>query len=211
MATLALALPTVLRGDLDSDTAAAFVAAGRVAWDLETSGLDWRESQIETCQLYNQAVGCVIVQVNGEVPQVLAELLSDARVEKIFHHAPFDLRFMFGSWGVTAARVACTKVASKVIWPTLANGDHSLQSLLARVLGVRIDKGERLSNWAAHDLTAQQVSYAANDVAYLLELIEALRAEAETAGVAHLVERCFEHLPTRAELEARSLGDVFAY
>jgi len=128
---------------------------------------------------------------------------------KVFHHAPFDLRFLTGRWGATPRNVACTKVASKLL--DKGDVDHSLKALLLRHLGVRIDKDERLSDWSADTLTESQVRYAANDVRFLIPLLACLQQGLEAAGRWNLALACFLHLPTRAALEVGSFGDVFAY
>jgi ribonuclease D len=208
MATLE---PQLIHDDLDAHTTEAIVLAGRVAWDIETSGLDWDSSRIGTCQLYTPNVGLLVVQLTRTTPKHLPRLLADDQVVKVFHHAPFDLRFMVGQWRVRPAKIKCTKVASKLLWPELANGQHSLAPLLKRVLEVRIDKEERLSNWLAPELSATQLAYAAGDVRYLLDLIDALEAIARDRELDDLLQRCYGHLPTRAELDVHGYGDVFAY
>src|SRR5688572_3027489 len=104
--------PRLYRGDVDEVVLERARARGVVAWDIETTGLDWRSDDIRTCQL---AVGddISIVQVgNWGVPDNLRSLLQDAAVLKVFHHAPFDLRFMTHHWKADAVNVACTKIAS---------------------------------------------------------------------------------------------------
>ena len=91
---------TMVRGDLPDDLWSAYAASSLIAWDIETSGLDWRQDRIGTCQLFAQGVGTVVVSADqSQVPRQLTALLQDPGVEKVFHHASFDLRFMVGRWG----------------------------------------------------------------------------------------------------------------
>ena len=90
---------SVTRGDLPDEFADAFSRSPRVAWDVETSGLDWRQDRLGTCQMFADEVGVVVVSLAEAVPGRLAELLENPAVEKVFHHAPFDLRFMSHEWG----------------------------------------------------------------------------------------------------------------
>lgn len=211
MTHLALATPVVLRDDLTGDLAAALHAAPRVAWDIETSGLDWRSDRIGTCQIHAPEVGTIIVQLNGHQPTRLPELLADPNVLKVFHHAPFDLRFMSWHWSTSAESIACTKIASKLLAPHAPNEAHSLQALLDRHLGVRISKAERISDWLADDLSEEQLRYAAADVTHLLPLLDVLDKELANANVSDLYGRCTQFLPTRVKLEVGGYGDVFAY
>src|SRR5688572_22081989 len=118
--------PVLRELDVTDSTAAKLRAAGRVAWDIETTGLDWDSDRIATCQIYSVDTGPIIVQLNGHVPTQLCGLLRDEQVVKVFHHAPFDLRFMRAQWGVQARNVKCTKIASKLLFPTLPSEAHSL-------------------------------------------------------------------------------------
>lgn len=175
------------QGDLPADLATAFEKVARIAWDVETTGLDWRQER-------------------------LAALLEDPAVEKVFHHAPFDLRFIVHGWNVQPASIRCTKLASKILAPSAPNETHSLQHLVARSLGVRLTKGPaRTSDWTADTLTAEQLEYAANDVLYLLPLLDALRADLEQAHHTRLYDDCCAFLPARVLLELGGYPDVFAY
>jgi ribonuclease D len=201
----------LLRDDIDGEVADALHAVPRVAWDIETSGLDWREDRIGTCQLHAPEVGTLIVQINGKRPPRLAGLLADPGVLKVFHHAPFDLRFMTWQWKSSAESVACTKIASKLLEPHVPNDWHTLQALLDRYLGVHISKIERISDWLADDLSEAQLSYAAADVIHLLPLLDRLEKELANVGISDLYARCIEFLPARVRLEVGGYPDVFAY
>lgn len=204
---------TISSADLPAGLAAGFAGSPIVAWDIETSGLDWRKDEIGTCQLFSEGLGASVVSISrGCVPARLAALLADPGVVKVFHHAPFDLRFMAHSWGVRPASVRCTKVASKLLAPDAPNEAHSLQGLLARHLGVHIDKGAvRTSDWSAPVLSAAQIEYAAADVIHLPRLLRALQAELDDCGLSELYDMCCQFLPSRVALELGGFPDVFAY
>lgn len=202
----------VEEGDLPADLAAAFGKFNRIAWDVETTGLDWRREQLATCQLFAEGVGVVVVKMADSYPQRLAALLEDPAVEKVFHHAPFDLRFMVHGWHVQPTSIRCTKVASKLLAPDAPNEIHSLQKLVARNLGVSLRKGPvRTSDWTAANLTPEQLDYAASDVLHLLPLLDVLEADLEQAHLARLYDDCCGFLPARVLLELGGYPDVFAY
>ena len=169
---------TLREGDIGESVAALFRASGRVAWDIETSGLDWNSHKIGTCQLYAPETVPIVVQLNGAVPRRLCDLLRDSSVIKVFHHAPFDVRFMRAQWGVQADGVKCTKIASKLLFPELPNEAHSLEALLQRVTSVQISKDARTSDWLTEKLSDEQIEYASADVRYLLPLIDTLESAA---------------------------------
>jgi ribonuclease D len=181
-----------------------------VAWDIETSGLDWRNDRIGICQLYAPNESVAIIKIDDIPPQKLCSLLSDSSVKKVFHHAMFDLRFMSYSWKVWPQNIACTKIAAKLLDVKNEN-KHDLQSLLKQYLGVVIDKNERLSNWLSEKLTKEQISYAAKDVIYLLPLLDVLERELESKGLLEFAHKCFAHIPLRVQLDIFGYGDIFGY
>lgn len=202
---------TQLANDIDETFFGRAVKARRIAWDIETTGLDWRSARICTVQVA-AAEEIVVVQIRpGQIPDVLSRLLAAPDVEKVFHHAPFDLRFMTWAWHVQAQRVTDTKILSKLLDPTAPEDEHSLKPLLQRYLGVQISKDEQRSDWAAETLRSDQVAYAANDVRYLLALFDAMAERARALGVWELASASFNYLPTRITLDLRGSGDVFAY
>lgn len=201
----------LFQGDVDQGWVDATIRAGRVACDLETTGLDWANDTIATCQL---AVGSAVAIVqfrDGEVPSLLRGLIADPRVTKIFHHAPFDLRFMANAWSVAPASVACTKIASKIIEPGRPHAEYSLKPVLRRYLNVDIDKTLQVSDWSRGVLSEAQLEYAASDVRYLNQLYDYLREQGRISGVDELVSASFDYLPTRVALDLSGAEDVFSY
>lgn len=201
----------LVRDDLDDDFYEAARLAKGVAWDIETSGLDWSTSKIGTCQVALPGRIAIVVLRDQHVPKYLAALIEDEAVTKVFHHAPFDLRFLAHHWGAVPASVACTKIASKVLDPNLPSKEHSLKPVLKRHLGVTISKAQQVSDWMAADLTPDQLAYAAADVAHLLDLYAVLTAEVARTGHGEQLRESYRYLPTRVALDLRGAGDVFAY
>jgi ribonuclease D len=202
-------------GDIPRAIAQRIRDDGILAWDIETTGLDWRGARIATAQVWSPSVGVVLVHVSELVPSGMVQLLQDVSISKIFHHAMFDLRFMRHHWGAVPRNVSCTKIAAKLLFPPLPDGsnakEHSLVNLLSKMLSVRISKSAQTSNWMAANLSPEQLIYAANDVQYLVPLLDRLREGLETQELWSLAEICFTHLPTRVELEVRGYPDLFTY
>lgn len=201
----------LVSGDITPEFAWSARDGGLVAWDIETSGLNWSSDEIGTCQIHVPEFGTQIVQVQGQVPRRLRDLLSAEGVTKVFHHAAFDLRFMRHHWGVMPQNVACTKILSKIVRPDVDARAHSLQPTLREFLNVEVDKSHQVSDWLAPSLNVEQMEYAARDVEFLLPLRAHLMDLARLNGLADVVERTFAYLPTRIETDLRGCGDVFAY
>jgi ribonuclease D len=192
----------VVDGDVDEDFISSAVGS-TVACDIETTGLDYSRDKIATIQL-SSGNAVRIVRLGSETPSRVLQLLEDDSTLKVFHHAPFDLTFMYQRWGVVGRRIACTKVAARLAEPGLPDGSYSLKPLLARHLGVHISKSEQVSNWLRTELTTQQVTYASNDVIYLEPLLQKLSQTLEIQGRLQLAQRFFDFLPTVAQ--GRALG-----
>lgn len=202
----------IVRGDIELGMLDMVRKSGRVAWDIETTGLSYASETIATCQLAIHDLAPLLIQIDPHtIPHNLIALLSDETVLKVFHHAPFDLAFMRYQWSAVAKQVACTKVASKLLRNILPNSVHSLQSLLHSELGIEIDKSERRSDWARRSLTPTQVEYAVNDVRYLLELFDTLREKLGLQDKAELYEKCCAFLPTYVELKVSNKEAIFDY
>ena len=60
--------------------------------------------------------------------------------------------------------------------------EKSLRKLSAIVLGHRVSKAQRLSNWEAETLTEQQREYAATDAWVCIEILNRLEASGEASG-----------------------------
>jgi len=201
----------LLGGDLPKRFLDAAREQQTVAWDIETSGLDWRSERIGLCTVWVNGQGLGIVKIiKNTKPTNLAALLVDPSIRKIFHHAMFDLRFMCYHWGVSAANIACTKIASKLIDPSRTQG-HTLSALLQQYLGVSIDKSQRKSDWLTWALSQDQLAYAGADVVHLPNLLAALTRELDERKLSSLAAECFAHIPTQVQLDIRGYKDIFGY
>ncbi len=70
----------------------------------------------------------------------------------------------------------------------------SYQNALKQMLDVDIDKGETRSNWLARPLSPAQLSYAANDVLYLMNLSEKVKQELDSKSLLNFTLEDCQHL-----------------
>lgn len=202
----------VVSGDLPIGLADAIHRSGRVAVDTETSGLDWRRDRLELCQFFTPDTGAVLIRRSETRPQHLVSLLEDDQLTKVFHYAPFDLRFLEATWGARTSSVLCTKAGSKLLDPDLPATEHSLAPLLARHFGLRLDKGAvRVSNWAAAELSPEQLAYATADVAHLLRLAELEERLLKQRGLETEFAAVCAYLPIAAHLEVAGFPNPLVY
>ncbi len=205
-----LALKIVLhKGDLPDGLNLGSV----VAIDTETLGLNPMRDRLCLAQLSAGDNVCHAVQFEPgrfAAPN-LKRLLCDPAVLKLFHFARFDVAMFRHYLGVTVAPVYCTKIASKLV--RTYTDRHGLKDLVRELLGVELSKEQQSSDWGAPVLTEKQLAYAANDVAYLHPLREALDRMLEREGRKALAQACFDFLPVRAELDLQGWADtdIFAH
>ena len=115
---------------------------------------------------------CYLFRLN-KIPlaKPILQLLEDRRVLKIGADVAGDLRSLrqirhFRDGGF---------VDLQGIAPEWGIGEKSLRKLSAIVLGRRVSKAQRLSNWEAAQLTEQQMRYAATDAWICPEIYRTLQ------------------------------------
>ena len=185
-----------------------------VAIDTETMGLDPRRDRLCLVQLTDGTGDVHLVQIaRGQTSAPnLERLLTDPATLKLFHFGRFDIAALKAAFGVTTAPVWCTKIAAKLV--RTFTDRHGLKYLLAELVGVDVSKQQQTSDWGSETLSDAQKDYAASDVLYLHALKAELEARLIREGRLDLAQRCFAHLPTRAELDLLGWddeGDIFRH
>jgi len=179
-----------------------------VAVDTETQGLSLVRDKLCLVQLSAGDGDAHIVQVNRqtfECPNLKA-LLSDPKVETIFHYGRFDIAILSRDLGIDVTPVFCTKIASGLV--RTYTDRHGLKDICRELLGVDLSKQQQSSDWASDELTQAQLDYAASDVLYLHQLKNILSARLFRENRFDMAKSCFEFLPTRAALDLAGWGDV---
>ena len=172
-----------------------------VAIDTETMGLNPMRDRLCLVQLSSGDGNAHLVQIakgQKSAPN-LERLLTDPAVIKLFHFGRFDIAAMKQAFGVTTSPVWCTKVAAKLV--RTFTDRHGLKYLLNELVGVDVSKQQQTSDWGSAVLSDAQKDYAASDVLYLHKLMAALEAILIREDRLDLAQRCFDFLPTRAELD----------
>ncbi|MGO9878747.1 MAG: ribonuclease D [Acidimicrobiales bacterium] len=96
----------------------------------------------------------------------------------VLHAAEQDLEVLERACGTVPSRLFDTQVAAGF----LGQVSPSLVKLVERTLGVRLLKGDQLTDWTRRPLSAGQLAYAAGDVAHLLALRDSIGARLEEMG-----------------------------
>ena len=184
-----------------------------VAIDCETMGLNPHRDRLCLIQLSSGNGDAHLVQITPEQTDApnLKRLLGDPGVVKLFHFGRFDIAVMYHRFGVLAAPVWCTKIASKLV--RTFTDRHGLKYLLAEMLNIDISKMQQSSDWGAPVITAAQRDYAASDVLYLHRLKAELETMLVREGRSQIAQACFDFLPHRAALDLAGWPeqDIFAH
>ena len=197
------------RNDLPAE--ASFGEA--VAIDTETLGLAVGRDRLCVVQLSRGDGTADIVQIapgQTSAPN-LERLLADPAIVKLFHFGRFDMAVMQHAFGVMAAPIYCTKIASKIA--RTYTDRHGLKDLTRELLNVEISKQQQSSDWGAGTLSEAQLAYAASDVLHLHALREKLDAMLTREGRDGLARAAFVYLPDRVRLDLAGFEamDIFSH
>jgi len=196
------------KGDLPSNVK----LSDSVAVDTETTGLSVLRDRLCVVQLCFGDGIAHIVQVREpyECPN-LKTVLANPKCLKIFHFARFDVMMIEKYLGVSCAPVYCTKIASKLV--RTFTDKHGLKELAKELTNTDLNKQQQSSDWAADELTDDQLKYAASDVWYLHAIKEKLDFMLNREGRTKMAQACFDFLPMRAHMDLCGFEpvDIFAH
>lgn len=103
----------------------------------------------------------------------IEQVMKDSAIEKVFHNAPYDLRFLGGK---NASNVTCTLEMAKAIpYYILPVPNRTLKTLTEYLTVFKnVSKQEQGSDWGIRPLTQQQLDYAKMDCVYLAQVHQKL-------------------------------------
>ena len=200
---------TLHKGDLPSGLS----FGSSVAVDTEAMGLNNLRDRLCLVQLSSGDGNAHLVQFapdSYDCPN-LKKLLSDDKVQKIFHFARFDVAIIKHYLGVECRPLYCTKIASTLC--RTYTDRHSLRELCRELLGVELNKQQQSSDWGSQTLSEDQKTYAANDVLHLHALKAKLDVMLAREGRLELAQQIIDFVPVRATLDLEGWPelDIFAH
>lgn len=198
--------------DFDEATLSEYLKCEAIAVDTETMGLLPLRDRLCLVQIADDKGKVTVVRIakgQTEAPN-MKKLFEANNVIKIFHFARFDLATLRHYLGIMVNPVFCTKIASKLVRTYTPR--HGLKELVLQLEEVELDKSAQSSDWGnAENLSDAQLSYAANDVRYLVsirrKLVEMLQREERL----ELAEDCFKCLPTIVQLDLLQFQGLFEH
>jgi ribonuclease D len=208
-------LQTIITNRVDlSRLAEALVGARALA--LDTEFLRERTYRAQLCLLQIAGTfGAVCIDPLAVDLAPLAPSLSSAGALKVMHASRQDIEVLMPAVGLVQP-VFDTQIAAALAGMPAQLG---YGELVRRVLGIALGKTHTRTDWAARPLSAEQLSYALDDVRYLVPLEEHLTAELVQLGRSEWLAEELASLgapstyavePGEAWLRVRGLGGIDA-
>lgn len=190
------------------------VRAGRFAFDTEFVMEDRYKAELCLIQIALPERIALIDPARNFDTGPIWELVASASVETIVHAGTEDLNLVFQRHGEVPQNIFDVQIAAGFV-----GHDYplSLQKLARAVLGVRLHKSKTLTDWRRRPLTAEQVRYAAEDVAYLLRIHEVISSQLTKRNrtqwcmeeLNRFAERCYyERTDAEVALRVRGAGSL---
>lgn len=117
--------------------------------------------------------------LNGVDVEPLARLLADPQIEVILHAGRQDVAILRRTWATELTNIFDTQIAAGFAG---ASAQAGYSNLLSQMIGRRVGKTASYTRWDVRPLTPEQLSYAAEDVAHLLELADDLQRRLSESG-----------------------------
>jgi len=185
--------PLIVDQDEFEDLCREIEQAGIVGFDTEfVSEFTYRP---ELCLLqFATPARCVVVDpYRVEDLSTWWNLMISDKVTVIIHGGREEVRFCVTATGKEPAKVVDVQVAEGLRSPSFPLG---YSALVPRVIGKKVGGKETRTDWRRRPLTSQQVEYAVEDVAHLLEIWKRQSADLEKRGRVSWAEAEFRRMCT---------------
>lgn len=169
-----------------------------VAVDLEADSMHHFEEKVCLLQLGTENNCYIADPLAVDDLSALAPLFADPDIVKIFHGADYDIRCLYRDFNITVENLFDTELAARFLgYPAT-----SLEAVLGRHFNISLDKKFQKKDWSVRPLPEEMISYAADDVRYLVMLYKEMKAALEQKGRMDWVrQHCAEIAAVRPEPE----------
>lgn len=151
----------------------------RFAIDLEANSLHAYREQVCLIQISTEERDFIVDPLAEVDLSALGGLLSNPKIEKVFHASDYDLRLLKREYGWTVAGLFDTMWAARI----LGYANMGLAWFLLEFYGVTASKKHQKADWAKRPLTEEQLRYAQADTSHLLQLRDDLSVRLQEAGL----------------------------
>ena len=151
----------------------------RIGFDTEFVSEDTFRPELCLVQVASERGMAVVDPLSIDDLRPFWELLADGPHITIAHAAREEINFSLTAIGRPPANLFDTQLASAFC---STEYPAAYGSVVTRFLGHRPNKGEQRTDWRRRPLSADQLSYAIEDVRYLLELHDVLAGKIDALG-----------------------------
>ena len=182
-----------------------------IAVDGEFMGLNVERDKLCLIQISTGNMDAHIIQLDRNTYDApnLKKILSDKKINKIFHYARADLLFIKKYLKVDVQNVNCTKIMSKLA--RSYSDKHGLKDLIKEFTGNDISKNLQSSDFGGN-LSDKQLQYCAKDVIYLHEIYNSLKRILIREDRIHLYDEAVKFINCRVNLDLASFtSDIWSH
>lgn len=172
-----------------------------VGLDTETEGLDCFTKNLLTIQLGNKDFQVVfdISSYNGIIPNDLKIFLTNSNQLFLLQNAKFDLKFLYKQ-GIALKNVYDTMLVETILTSGLQMAGRDLKTIVKKYCDVDLDKSIR-GDIITKGLTSAVIKYAAYDVVYLEDVMNAQMKLVKGANLGNAVKLDNEFVKVLAYME----------
>ena len=171
---------------------AAAQPAGRVVLDLEADSLHRYQEKICLIQYADETGSCLIDPLSIEDMGPFYNWLKETEVW--MHGADYDMSLFQNAWETLPAMIWDTQTAARL----LGFRQFGLAALVEHFHGITLSKSSQKADWARRPLSPTMVTYALNDVNYMLDMADKLTAALREKGRMGWFEEICRHSMERA-------------
>lgn len=137
-----------------------------IAADTESDSLYVYREKVCLIQVSIPGLDYLIDPLSGIDLKSIGQVLSDPKIQTVFHAAEYDVICLRRDYGFTFANLFDTMWAARILgWPHVGLGD-----IMQEKFDVTLDKHWQRHNWGKRPIEPAALSYARFDTHYLLRL-----------------------------------------
>ncbi|MFW5901486.1 MAG: ribonuclease D [Thermodesulfobacteriota bacterium] len=158
-----------------------------IAADLEADSMFHFNEQVCLIQIASRDRIYIIDPLPITDMSPLKQLMEAAGIRKIFHGADYDVRSLYRDFTISIENLFDTEIASRF----LGYAETGLNALIRSHFGLLLEKKFQKKDWSQRPLPEAMITYAADDVRYLIALSERLESELAARGrLEWVLEEC---------------------
>ncbi len=171
--------PLITTAEALDDLVAHLRASGRFAFDTEFVSEETFEPELCLVQVATDERLAVVDPLAVRDLSAFWAAVADPAIEVVMHAAGEDLRIGKIKTGLVPVRVFDVQIAAGLLGPGYP---LSLGNVVSQRLGISLAGGETRTDWRRRPLSPAQLRYALDDVRFLLDLADGMKAELAERG-----------------------------